>query len=581
MILRPRQKQFVDACERALAEKGNTVGVAATGFGKTICLGNLANRVRKRRKKEKILVLQHRDELVSQNARKFLPIVDGASVSIVDGKSKDIRGDIVFAMVQSCSTPQGLEILPKFGSVFIDECHHAPAQSYLDVLNHLRNLNSDLWLYGTTATASRGDRKGLNVAGFTNCADIVSIGELIASGNLVRPRTFEVDTGSFQALEGAKKKSGAYDDDKVASILGAEGILDEVVIKWKEHAGKRQTVVFCSNVQHSKDTAEAFQKAGVAADWVSGATGGMGRKHREDVLRRFDRGEIQVVTNVMVLTEGWDCQPVSCVILLRQSSFHSTYVQMIGRGLRTVDATIYPGVYKTDCIVLDFGTSTSTHRSLETEIGIDLPERIRGEALTKLCPDCEMEVPARAKSCPGCGYEWAVDVDGVTGQIIPLAPFELKEVDILNSSPFQYIDISRDGTSLFAQGFEAHVLVAWITDQATGEGFWYAAGGGKGKANQFLGIGDKPQALKIADEYLSNNEPNKNAGKKKTWLRQPPTSQQCQFMANKGIDPNGDGSMIGVTRYEAACLITMHFAKHQYRQVFTDAFMGMKEKMAA
>ena len=77
---------------------------------------------------------------------------------------------------------------------------------------------------------------------------------------------------------------------------------------------------------------------------------------RQRVLRAYDRGEIQHIVNVAVLTEGWDCQPVSCVVLLRPSSHISTMIQMVGRGLRIVNPEEYPGVVKTDCVVLDFGT---------------------------------------------------------------------------------------------------------------------------------------------------------------------------------------------------------------------------------
>jgi DNA repair protein RadD len=94
-------------------------------------------------------------------------------------------------------------------------------------------------------------------------------------------------------------------------------------------------------------------------------------QERRETLAAYDRGEIQVITNVAVLTEGWDCQPTSCVILLRPSSFKSTMIQMIGRGLRKVEPERYPGVIKDDCIVLDFGTSILTHGSIEQDVDLD------------------------------------------------------------------------------------------------------------------------------------------------------------------------------------------------------------------
>ena len=87
--------------------------------------------------------------------------------------------------------------------------------------------------------------------------------------------------------------------------------------------------------------------------------------------RRLRRGEIRVIVNVAVLTEGWDHPPTSCVVLLRPSSYKSTMIQMVGRGLRTIDPEEHPGVIKTDCVVLDFGTSSLIHGTLEQDVDLD------------------------------------------------------------------------------------------------------------------------------------------------------------------------------------------------------------------
>src|SRR3546814_125348 len=126
--------------------------------------------------------------------------------------------------------------------------------------------------------------------------------------------------------------------------------------------------------------------------------GNMKDGERRGVLAAYDRGEIQVVTNCMVLTEGWDHQPTSCVILLRPSSYKSTMIQMIGRGLRKVDPERYPGVHKDDCIVLDFGTSVLMHGGIEQAVNLD-------QKGVKQCPECTATVPAQSPDCPICGFE--------------------------------------------------------------------------------------------------------------------------------------------------------------------------------
>ena len=114
------------------------------------------------------------------------------------------------------------------------------------------------------------------------------------------------------------------------------------------------------------------------------------------------QGEIRVIVNVAVLTEGWDHPPTSCVVLLRPSSYKSTMIQMVGRGLRIVDPEEHPGIVKTDCVVLDFGTSSLIHGTLEQDV--DLNGKLDpGDAPTKACPGCGADIPLAATECPLCG----------------------------------------------------------------------------------------------------------------------------------------------------------------------------------
>ncbi len=171
---------------------------------------------------------------------------------------------------------------------------------------------------------------------------------------------------------------------------------------WREKAGDRQTVVFSSTVDHAENVADAFNANGIPAAVVHGD---LDDATRRATLAAYDAGDIQVVVNVAVLTEGWDHPPTSCVVLLRPSSYKSTMIQMIGRGLRTVDPEEHPGVIKTDCIVLDFGTSTLIHGSLEQDVDLD-GQQAHGDAPTKECPECGAVVPLAVTECPLCGHVW-------------------------------------------------------------------------------------------------------------------------------------------------------------------------------
>src|SRR6056297_1445413 len=396
MRLRPRQKLFVERSLAALSKHGNTLGVAPTGAGKTIMLsavtGNLVEET-----EAKACVLAHRDELTGQNRAKFGRVNPEVTTSQVDAGSKSWAGQVTFAMAPTLSRSAGLKAMPSLDLLVIDEAHHAVADSYRRIIDRVRDANPEARVFGVTATPNRGDRKGLREV-FDNVADQVTLAELIASGHLVPPRTFVIDVGVRDQLREVRKTASDFDMGEVAEIMDRAPITDEVVHHWQDKASDRPTVVFCSTVAHAEHVAEAFNAAGIPTGLIHGD---LPADARRNILAAFARGELRVITNVAVLTEGWDHPPTSCVVLLRPSSYKSTMIQMVGRGLRTVDPEEHPGIVKTDCIVLDFGTSSLTHGTLEQDVDLD-GRTGTGEAPTKTCPACAAEIPLAATECPLC-----------------------------------------------------------------------------------------------------------------------------------------------------------------------------------
>ena len=494
---------------------------------------------------ERALILQHRDELVAQNRRTFHRYHAGATSGVVDSSHKQFGNEVTFAMVQTLARDNALEHLRPVDTLAIDEAHHAAAGSWMKIVERCRELNPDTRLLGLTATPERADRKSLRVC-WDNVADQITIGELIASGNLIAPRTFVVDVGVQADLRGVKKSMAEYDMSAVEAIMDKMAVNDDVVRHWKDKAGDRSTVVFCSTVEHAKHVCEAFRSAGVSAEVVSQET-----SNRESILGRFDRGEIQVIVNVMVLTEGWDCQRVSCVVLLRPSSHKSTMIQMIGRGLRPVDPERYPGVRKHDCIVLDFGISTLQHGTLEQDARLD-PEKAKGEARTKECPTCRAVVPLGVHECPFCDHEF-ISEEREAKEYEALAGFGMVEVDLLNASPFRYVDLWDDGSSLMACAFETWALVIWFRGQ------WHAIGGSDGDGVKYLAAGEKVLALAQADDWLRERGDKKAAAKSKTWLNLPATDKQLQYLGIPKFEA------LGLNRYTAACKLTWKFSERVIR----------------
>ena len=548
MLLRPRQKTFVERSVRALNEHGNTLGVAPTGAGKTIMFSSVVGRMLANND-AKACVLAHRDELTAQNVLKFAKVNPKISTSIVDSRTKSWQGRTTFAMVPTLARKANLDAMPVLDLLVVDEAHHVAANSYRQIIDRARNCNPGVRVLGITATPNRGDKKGLRPI-FSNVADQISIGELIASGHLVPPRTFVIDVGTQETLKSVRRTVDEFDMTAVDAIMNRVPITEAVIRHWREKAGGRQTVIFCSTVDHARNVTEAFVADGIRADMV---WGDMGEAERRSALRAFERGNIQVIVNVGVLTEGWDHQPTSCVVLLRPSSYKSTMIQMVGRGLRTVDPSEFPGVVKTDCIVLDFGTSTFLHGCLEQDINLD-GKTGTGEAPTKDCPDCSAQVPLAIRECPICGYLWE-SADTSEIEAMPLSDFVMSEVDLLKRSSFRWCKLFGDDTALIANGFNAWGGIFFL------HGRWHAVGGVKGQHSRLLAVGERTICLAAADDWLNENETDETAHKTKSWLNRPATEKQLRYL------PASYRQDLSLTRCQASALLTFTFHKQAIQQL--------------
>ncbi len=558
MRLRPRQKLFVERSLAALSTHGNTLGIAPTGSGKTIMLSAVAGEMVE--SGAKACVLAHRDELTVQNRAKFGRVNPDVTTSVVDAATKSWAGQVTFAMAPTLTRAANLAAMPKLDLLVIDEAHHAIADSYRRIVDQVRGANPEARIFGVTATPNRGDRKGLREV-FDNVADQVRLGELIASGHLVPPRTFVIDVGVREQLQKVRKTALDFDMTEVAGIMDRAPVTDEVIRHWREKAAGRPTIVFCSTVAHAAHVAEAFNAADIPAGLIHGD---LAADERRNILAAFSSGEIAVLVNVSVLTEGFDHPPTSCVILLRPSSCKSTMIQMVGRGLRTIDPAEHPGIVKTDCVVLDFGTSSLMHGTLEQDVDLDGREP-SADAPTRTCPECEAEIPLAARECPLCGA-LLVEPKGEAGAEA-LEGFVMTEIDLLKRSSFQWVDLFGDEAALMATGFTAWAGIFWLG------GLWYAVGGRRGIRPRLLGIGERTVCLAQADDWLNAHETDESAFKTRGWLRQAPTEKQMQYL------PASARQDYGLTRYHASALISFQFNRRAIRQLVRSA--AMPERRAA
>ena len=522
--------------------------------GKTIMLSSVISKIINN-KKQKALILAHRDELTSQNQSKFLRVNPDISTSIFDAKEKSFDGQAVFAMVQTLCRQNSLSQIPKIDFLVIDEAHHSTSDSYQRIISRAKTLNPNVLIYGVTATPNRSDKKNLSGV-FSNVADQIRISELIASGHLVPPKTYIIDVGTQKDLGKVKKTAGDFDMSEVEKIMNKSPITDAVFSKWQQYASSRKTVIFCSTVKHAISVTEAFNNNGVKTSLVHG---GLSDNERKIALAEYEKGNAQVIVNVSVLTEGWDYQPTSCVILLRPSSFKSTMIQMIGRGLRVIDPEIHPNITKENCIILDFGTSSLTHGCLEVDANLETrkkSENKKKQNNQKSCFECNALIPSASKECPLCGADLSINDEETKSE---LTDFEMTEIDLLTKrSNFKWCDLFDDSSSFMASGFNAFAGVFF-------DGVcWYAIGGSEVFGIKIIAKGSKQICLAKADDFLNEYETYENAYKSKKWLNEPASVKQLNLL------PNIYRTDFGITKYKAANLLKFHFNKQAIKSLLLD-----------
>ncbi len=536
MIPRDYQRAAVDAAREKTNVHGNTMLVLPTGAGKTVIGGLYIGEEVEDSREARALVLQHTDELIEQN-RSAVARITGLHTSVVKAEQDDWEGRVVFGSVQTLARANRRARMPSVSHLVIDECHRAAAASYQSIIEHVRDLNPRVKLLGLSATPGRGDGRSLRKT-FTNVGYQLKIGTLIARGLLVPPRTFTIDLGVEDELAGLHSSAGEFDMREADKVLNRAVLNEAVVEHWKERTADRRSIFFCATVDHAEAVAAAFRAEGITAETV---TGEMPSRARADLIARFDRGEVQVLTNCMVLTEGFDSQPVGCIGILRPMLHKGTFIQAIGRGLRRVDPERFPGIVKIDCIVLDFAGAALRHGSLEQEISLDDEDHEPGAAPWKTCPSCEAELPLGASACDFCGHVFTRE----RGEKGVLAAFEMTEIDLLDRSPFAWCDLHGDGQALMASGFQG-----WAGVFFDGT-LWHALGQPRQRAMRTLGVGTRVQALAAADDFLRETETTTASAKSRRWLNDPATLRQIELLQRAGHSATGFD--FGLSKYAANC----------------------------
>jgi superfamily II DNA or RNA helicase len=360
-----RLRDYQSATIRALhtrwdAGDRRVAAVLPTGAGKTVVFSHLSSGFVADNPGRRVLILAHTDELVSQAVKKLRDVAPHLRVGVVKASRNDVRAQVIVASVQSLRSEKRRRQIRNVGLVIVDECHHAAATTYRKILEHYgcfldqdpvaARLGIDpILVAGFTATLARGDKLSLADV-WQSVAYRKDIAFMIRAGYLLDLTGRRVEVDDLD-LKNVKRSGGDYQAASLGEAMTASLAPEIVARAYLEHAPDRSGVLFAPTVSAAQAFAGALDDLGVKTEVVHG---GMPVTERRAIIARFEAGVTQVISNCMVLTEGFDSPRASCVVIARPTRSAPLYQQMVGRALRP-----YPG--QTQALVLDVVGASQVH----------------------------------------------------------------------------------------------------------------------------------------------------------------------------------------------------------------------------
>jgi DNA repair protein RadD len=478
ITLRDYQDEFVNAIRAEYRKKHKAVLlVAATGAGKTVVFSHIARGASSKGKR--ILILAHWDQLIKQASQKLMQNSVPHGI-IMAGFTPSPRRNVQVASVQtlvrriehlktsahtsgirahSAALAAGhaeevaaverhkAEQAAGFDMIVIDEAHLSAAKSYADILAAW----PDALVLGVTGSPARLDGRGLGrKAGgaFDVMVQGISIRELIEQGYLVKPKVYAAKVKVD--FSNVKMVGGEYDSNSMAEVMDKPVITGHAVTEYKRICPGVPAVAWCTNVAHARHVAEQFNAAGVPALALSGENTSA---ERDAALKALTNGQIKVITFAMLLVEGVDCPAIGAVIMLRLTMSLSSYLQTVGRGLRTIYAPGLPvdtveqrfaaidaGPKGRHCYIIDHCDLWKRHGFADSDREWSL-EGVKKKSKKKddeptidatQCPKCwivfdpKSQPGGKENVCPGCGHiilpRVVTGPDHVDGSLVEITP---------------------------------------------------------------------------------------------------------------------------------------------------------------
>lgn len=469
--------------------------VLPTGTGKTVAFAALAALEERR-----TVILVHRDELIRQTVAKARAVA-GIEAGTVKAAQNDVDSQVIVASVQTLASAARLERMPQGATVIVDECHHATATTYRRAIDHL--TAGDGRAVGFTATMGRGDGQALGDV----WQEIVyqrSILEMIRAGHLADVIGYRVEVSDLD-LSMVKKSRGDFSEADLGHAIEESAAPEVVARAYVEHCttdgavALKPAILFAPTVDTAHLFRDAMLKEGVRAASVWGA---MPLEERRETLKRFDRGELDVLCNCMVLTEGFDSPRAEVCIIARPTASTPLFVQMVGRVLRP-----FPG--KRRAVVMDVSGATGVHElATLAKLGGLRAEPKAGKSILEAWDEEEEHAEEVARQYrEGKG--------------------ELFEVDLFGGSRQRWLK-TLDGW-WFIPGMKRYITIQPNPD---GEG-WDVASWNEGRGGYWISqaVPDIELAMSLGEADITSEE-GMTAERNRSWRKKKATEKQLAFYMN-------------------------------------------------
>jgi superfamily II DNA or RNA helicase len=522
ITLRDYQVECLEAIRQHLDEgKKRLLCILPTGTGKTVVFSHFVSE-----REGHTLILAHRDELLAQAGTK-LDHVGQLDHGTVKAERNQLNHKIILGSVDTLANERRINQLPRFSTIIVDEAHHARSNRWTTVLSRLGAFDDDgPVVLGFTATPNRTDKQGLGKI-FPDIAYQCTLPEMVARGYLSNLRAVQVKMDI--SLSGMKSSSSAdYSAKELGQVMHAAGVEKLIAHSAAKYGKGRRLLIFTPTVELAYNVMREIQELGITA----GALDGNARvERRKEVLDAFSKGDLDVLVNCALFTEGYDLPQIDAVMIARPTKSQLLYTQMVGRGTRPL-----PG--KSECLVIDLVDATKSHRlvTLADLVGVDKNQLSRNGLKS-------------AMKTAMAGMPPAGSLLGIAG-----AKMKAVMVDMFGQRDFVWTESRSGAWSLSVPSMIVHIVTD-DSDSLAEEPKYKILVDRNGNMEAMAKGLDLSWAQGIAEDLVRSSGNTQVAKKSASWRKVPPTDAQRALLKRLSVPITAK-----MTKGEASDIISARMA---------------------